>query len=295
MKSGLIALNPHSGESPSLKNLCLQIKDMQERGLLQRIEVVSLIHPNFFPFPPSSYKEMKEQVLSDVRTSLEKGINGCFKYEKLDILEASESNNDDLVTTLSQIALKRRMQILILGLDTSDNGYRWLFGGVSQTAALSSGGPTLILKVHESPTPLSAEPAVLLAVDTLVPPSIKAVKRLHRIFKPLNARLHLLHVKRKTGLLSAFSNDNQKFETIEEILRKSKKDFSDLGFECDYEILEENKSIAHTIAEYARIKQVWMTTVTSPSRGLRHRVLWGSTTQNLLAQNPGPVLVLRTN
>ncbi|MNJ94850.1 Universal stress protein family protein [compost metagenome] len=295
MKSGLVALNPHSGEAPSLNNLCLQIHYFQKHGLLKKLDVVSLVHANFFPYPVSVYQDLKNQILNDVKRSLEKGINNCFDYEKLEVIEALESNNDDLVETLSQLAEQRKVNVLILGLDTSDNGYRWLFGGVSQTAALSAFGPTLIMKVNEAPAILPDEPSVLLAIDTTAPPSQQAVEKLQGVLAPMNSKIYLVHVKRKASFLSSLAKKAQSPKEIEDILLQSEKIFKELGMSCSAEILEEGKSFSHTIADYVDAKGIWVTAVTSPSRDFKHRVLWGSTTQSLLSHLKCPVLVLRTN
>lgn len=294
MKTGLIALNPRAAEGKSLQNFCAQLNHFQRHGLFEKYEIVSLINQHFFPLPTEVYNQTKSSLADEVRTSLAEGIGHSFDYGGIDVVEAPFANDEDLVDLLSKLAFKKRNQVLIFGVDTNQKIYKWLLGGVPETAALSAQAPILIVKVDEIDLPQSAEPTVLFAVDTSEPPSKRAYRRFCRIVKPLNAKVLLVTVSRQIGLLNGFFNFHENLEREKQIMVGIEAELRNLGISCQSEILSEDGSVASTISNYAEENKVWMTAVTSPPRDMTHRLFWGSTTQALLAETKSPLLVLRT-
>lgn len=296
MQSALIAFNPYSGQSSTIQNLCAQVAYFQEKKALQSVDIVTLIHPNFFPISQAEYTASLDKLKENVKESLEKAINNCFKYNSIEVLEAPSSNNDELVLVLSQLARERSADVLTLGLNIVEKGYRWDYGGISQTATLSSTGPTLLLNVrHEISDAAPSLPTTLIALDTSAAPSLKAVEEIERLLLPWCSSVRLIHVQRKPHLLAKLVNSRQAKEDIDKVMHETQTIFKSKGFKCESQIIREKNSIAETISDCSKENDISMTLITSPLRDFTYRMLWGSTAQNLLLYHKKPLLVLRQN
>ncbi|WP_413576628.1 universal stress protein [Bdellovibrio sp. HCB290] len=294
MNRAVVALNPRAAENGSLKNFCEQISNLHAQGLFDEIFVLSVIHQSYFPYSPDEYDQRREKIFKDVRKSLEHGIDCRIKFADIDVLECHSSGDEEVVRSMASWAFKKRAQILILGVDIKHISSRWSLEGIPVTAALLSPVPLLVVNVRGPVdfTPRS-EPKVLLAVDSEAPPTAKALRRFSWVAKPMKAKVHLVHVTRKKTMPSAKGRKVSDFDRIREVLHDTAVALQRFDIDCVMEVVKEDGSVANTLAEYGKRHGIWVTVVTSPARGLRYRLAWGSTTQSLLGHLGCPLLVLR--
>lgn len=200
--------------------------------------------------------------------------------------------HEEIVQVLSRKVLRQRAGLLILKNDDEDRRYKWIFGSLAETAALSATVPTLVLQNSEPPSWASSAPSILLALDSWAPPTARALRRLARVARPLNAIVHVIHVKRRPRFLaSPLTSVTSK--PVNELLKETTDWLHSQGVSSQSGMIVEGRSIAEAIDGYAETHQIWITAVTSPPRSFLHRIFWGSTTQKLLRQLKGPLMVLR--
>ncbi|WP_413586066.1 universal stress protein [Bdellovibrio sp. HCB274] len=294
MNRAVVALNPRAAENGSLKNFCEQISNLHAHGLFDEIFVLSVIHQSYFPYSPEEYDQRREEIFKEVQKSLEAGIDCRIKFASIDVLECHSSGDEEVVRLMASWAYKKRAQILILGVDIKHISSRWSLEGIPVTAALLSPLPLLVVNVRGPFDSITgSEPKVLLAVDHQAPPTAKALRRVSRVAKPMKAKVYLLHITRKKTIPSAKGQKVFEFDQIREVLHDTAVALQRFGIECVMDVVRENESVAHTLAEYGKKHGIWVTVVTSPARGLRYRLVWGSTTQSLLGHLGCPLLVLR--
>ncbi|WP_413560849.1 universal stress protein [Bdellovibrio sp. HCB209] len=295
MKRAVIALNPRASENDSLKNFCEQIKILQENGLWDEIFVLSVIHQSYFPYSPDDYDHRRERILQEVRQSLYRGISDKIDFHDVDVLECHSSGDEEVVRLMASWVIKKRSQVLVLGVDIKHISSRWSLEGIPVTAAFLSPVPLLVVNVRE-PFDFVAEkePKVLLAVDATAPPSAKALRRLTRLAKPLKAKVHLVNVTRRKTMPVLTGTKTSEFDRVREVLHDTSVILQNFGVESIMEVVKENESVANTIAEYVKKNNIWVAAVTSPVRSIKHRLAFGSTTQAMLGHLGCPLLVLRT-
>lgn len=294
MRSGLIALNPKAAENASFKNFCAQVHKFQERGALKKVDIVSLIHPNFFPYPAEVYNSQKDTLMRDAEKSLAAGVGKKISYADIKVVEAPFSSDDDIVGLLSNLAYQRRDSVVIVGIDSKQRLYKWFAGGLPETAALSSHVPVLLIKVDQDCLVDRDEPRVILAVDSGAPPTKRALRRFARLVRPLDALIKVVGVTRKSSMVASMMGLNGHQDQMQKILEETLEHLKSLRLKGEVKILEENHSVAETISEYSKSQGAWITAVSSPPRDIRHRLMWGSTTQALVSEMSCPLLVLRS-
>lgn len=200
--------------------------------------------------------------------------------------------HEEIVQVLSRKVLRQRAGLLILKNDDEEGRYKWIFGSLAETAALSATVPTLVLQETEPPSWSSSSPSILLALDSWAPPTARALRRLARVARPLKATVHVIHVKRRPRpLASPLTSVSAK--PVHELLKETTDWLQSQGVSCQSGMIVEGRSIAEAIDGYAETHKIWITAVTSPPRSFLHRIFWGSTTQKLLRQLKGPLMVLR--
>ncbi|KYG65945.1 hypothetical protein AZI86_02415 [Bdellovibrio bacteriovorus] len=290
-----MALNPKAAESTSFKNFCTQINTLQKKGLLSKVNIVSLIHPNFFAMPSDIYFSQKETLMNEVEKSLATGLGQQIAYSDLTVLESPYSSYDEMVGFLSQLAYRQRDSVIIVGIDPQQKVYKWLAGGLPETAALSAQIPILLVKVDQTCLIDKEEPRVVLAVDTEAPPTKKALRRFARLVRPLGTPVDILHVQRKANFVASLIGASTGPKESEAILASTLEDLRSLNLDGKIHTIEEEDSVAATIAKFANNQGAWITATSSPTRDIRHRLVWGSTTQNLLEELSCPLLVLRSS
>lgn len=293
MRSGLIALNPKAAENASFKNFCAQIHKFQERGALKKVDIVSLIHPNFFPYPSEVYFAQKNTLIHDVEKSLAEGVGKKLSYNEIRVLEPPFSGDDDIVGYLSNLAFEKRDSVVIVGVDSKQKLYKWFVGGLPETAALSAPIPVLLIKIDQDCLTDRNEPQVVLAIDVEKPPSMRALRRFSRLVRPLEATVHVVAVIRKSNMVASLMGLQGADQETETILQNTLKRLESLRLHGQTHVLEEKESVAATISEFSQQYGAWITAVTSPHRDIRHRLMWGSTTQALISESSCPLLVLR--
>lgn len=289
----MLALNPMAGESASTETLCAQLRHFESRGLVDEVYVVSVVHKSYFPFSSEIYKERHDEIVNDIQESLASGLKGRLEYQGIQILEAPTSTDDDVVHTISEWIFRKRMNILILGVNGHQNLEHGSLGGIPSTAAFLSPVPLLVINVAENRYKIESTPAILLAVDVEQPPSLKVLRRFAKIIAPLQAHVHLVHILRKRKLFGPRVRHVANFDKARRVLLDTAHQLQNLGMECSMEIIKEHRSVAHTLANYAERHKIWITAVTSPIRDLKYRLLWGSTTHNLLGHLKCALIVLR--
>lgn len=294
MRSGLMALNPKAAESASFKNFCTQINTLQKKGLLNKVNVVSLIHPNFFALPSDIYFSQKQALMEEVENSLAMGLGKQINYDDLTVMESPYSSYDDMVGFLSQLAYRQRDSVIIVGIDPQQKVYKWLAGGLPETAALSAHIPILLIKVDQTCLLDKEEPRVVLAVDTDVPPTMKALRRFARLIRPLGTSVDIVHVQRKNNFVASLIGASTGVTENDSILQKTLENLRRLKLDGEIHTIQEEESVATTLAKFANDRGAWITATSSPARDIRHRLVWGSTTQNLLEELSCPLLVLRS-
>lgn len=295
MTSGLMALNPKAAESASFKNFCTQISTLQKKGLLSKVNVVSLIHPNFFALPSDIYFSQKQALMDEVERSLATGLGKQINYNDLTVMESPYSSYDDMVGFLSQLAYRQRDSVIIVGIDPQQKVYKWLAGGLPETAALSAHIPILLIKVDQTCLIDKEAPRVVLAVDTEAPPSMKALRRFARLVRPLGTQVDIVHVQRKENFMASLIGASTGTKESNSILESTLEKLRVLKLDGETHTIEEQDSVAATLAKFANDRGAWITATSSPTRDIRHRLVWGSTTQNLLEELSCPLLVLRSS
>ncbi|KHD90057.1 MAG: hypothetical protein OM95_00620 [Bdellovibrio sp. ArHS] len=292
----MIALNPMAGESPSMESFCEQLRHLKNEGLLDELCVVSVVHKSYFPFSSEVYRERQGEIIKDIKQSLASGLHERIPYREIQVLEAPTSTDEDVVRTIGKWIFKKRTNFLILGVDSNQSLAHGAVGGVPSTASFLSPVPLLAINVGVSPEEeFNGPPTVLLTVDASEPPSLRALRRFAKIVAPLQPRIQLLHVLRKRKLLGPRLRPVANFDKARRVLIETSQQLQNFGIECTMDIVKEQRSVAHTIVNYAEKNNIWIAAVTSPVRDIKHRLLWGSTTHSLLGHLKCPLLVLRTS
>lgn len=289
----LVAIDPIEPKGQTFENFCEAVKLFQEKGLLSKTTIASAIHSALYPVPISWYSEMKRRYAIEALDRIEAACECRFAFQAAKVLQSNSSWNEDLVAQLTRYGIKTGRNLIVVGSNNRKGLPHWILGSFAETAALTAKLPVLVVKPHWNQSSYSRKVRILLAIDANVPPTIDQIRWISKMAKASSAEVDLAYVLPKRRMvIDAVQPSKGKNEALE-TLKKIQKSLSTDGTKAQVQILDETKSLAHTLAEFADERKTWLTIATSTKRSLSYKLLLGSTARRFLTLTERPFLSLR--
>ena len=137
MRSAVLAVTPTLSEEPArFERLCRQIRELQNRGLLNSISVAAVMHPDLYTYPASYYQVMKMGLSHRNRELLDSFMARWFKFSQVHMLSAPSSESLTLAEELSEFARRKRADVLVVNQSRNLGWIRRLFSRVAEVLFL---------------------------------------------------------------------------------------------------------------------------------------------------------------
>lgn len=290
----IVAIDPIEPTGRAFEQFCEAVKLFQEKGLLSNTTIASTIHSALYPVPISWYSEMKGRYVDEALDRIEAACAGRFMFQTVKVFESNSSWNETLVAQLSRYGKKLGSNLLVVGSNNRKGLPHWILGSFAETAALTATLPVLVVKPHWKESSYSREVRILVAVDANVPPTVDQIRWISKMAKASSAEVDLVYVRPKRRMFIDDVRPPKEKSDALEALKKIQKSLSTDGIKAQVRILEETKSLAHTLAEFADERKTWLTIATSAKRSMPHKLLLGSTARRFLTLTERPFLSLRS-
>ena len=295
LKNVVVAVEPVSDRSTSFDTFSKTIKRFQDRSLLPRTSIISIIHSSLYMVPISWYRENEDRYSDEAKHNIDRLCLGQFEYNFTHVLKGKASTNQFLVEQMSEY-LKRIQSSLLIVLSNNRTGLPyWILGSFAETAALTSTAPILVIKPQVKNIEFSAKPRLVIAVDASTTYSPKYLKWISELALPAEASVDLVYVKPKPhGILSSLRKPKHRNIANRE-LKKMEKSLKDFGVATTLTMITEKVSVAQSIVDFAEKKKAWSIITVSAQRKLARRLLIGSTARRVLSLTKRPYISLRLN
>lgn len=293
LKNVVVAVEPVPEISSSFEIFSKTIKQFQESGLLPVASVVSIIHSALYMVPKSWYFENEDSYADEAKRNIGGLCSGRFEVNSTHVLKGKANSSQLLVEQMSEY-LKRIHSSLLVVLSNNRTGLpSWILGSFSETAALISPSPILVIKPQVKNIEFSAKPRIIVAIDASATYSAKYFKWISELAGPAKAIIDLVYVKPNSrGILSSIRKPEHR-NVANRDLRAMKKSLEDFGLTTTLTLLNEKDSAAQSIVDYADKKKAWLIITISVQRKLARRLLIGSTARRVLSLVKRPYLSLR--
>lgn len=291
--NSLVAIDPIDSKGRTFTHFCEAISYYQKAGFFSKLKVASIIHPSLYAVPFQFYREMADQYAHEAHENVKKACEKKFEHTGIKILRSTSAVSEELVSQLTRFGRKTSCELLILSSNNRSGLAHWILGSFSETAALTSCMPVLVIKPQWKTGFFSKAPRILVAVDASAPPSKKALNWISKFSRHARTEVDLVYVEPRHRLVfDTIQSRKTKSEAVlalQNIQGTLKKD----GVQVKSHYLEENKSLAHTLAGFAEETGSWIIVTVATKRALPHRLLLGSAARRLLGITERPFLTLR--
>lgn len=300
MKTAVIAvepviqnIEPVAKRSKSFEAYSRLVQLFQNKGLIPRSSVVSMIHSSLYLVPLSWYAENEGRYAGEAKHEIERLCKGRFNFEFIKVLRASASSNHYLVEQLSKYLNRMRSDLLVV-LSSNRSGIPyWFLGSFSETAAFTSDCPVLVFKPHAKESDFSRSVRILVAIDAAASYSARERRWIIELAKSANAHIDLVYAKPPRGKIVESVRLPKDEQLGEVALASFVSDLKKAGVSTSLAVLKDSDSIAEAIVDYAEKRQSWMIVTISTQRKLARKLLLGSTARRILSLTKRPFLSLR--
>lgn len=293
MISALVAIDPTSEKGTNFERFCSLLRLFQKKGILSQTSIASTIHASLYAVPLQWYREMKDQFEAEALHAITKACEGRFDFDSAKVLFSDSHLNESLVSQLVKYGVRRERDILVVSSNDRAGLPHWILGSFSETAALVAKIPVLVIKPHIKEDSFSKEVRFVLPVDAAVPMSKKSLRWMINFAKAVKAHVDIVYVEARPRPLIDSLQQRQPKNVANKVLKSMSQEFRAAGVSSRIEMLEESKTIAHTIAEYAERQKAWLTVTVSAERSTARKLLLGSTARRVLSITERPFLNLR--
>lgn len=293
MKTELVALDPTLKKNSSLDRFLEILRLFKSRGIFSIRSVASVVNPSLYALPFSVYREAKERLIKEAKHNIEAALQGKMDFLPIHVLTSDSQATEPHVNQLARYANRLSADALILASNDRSGLPYWFLGSFSETAALMSKVPVFIIKASLDKSDFPNEVRFVFAVDVAAPPSANAVRWISDLAKPSGARIELLCVKPKKRVLIDSLQQRKSGEEAGRVLKTLEASFKSNGVQTRSRVLDESKSVAHTVADFADEIRASLTIVTGVERTSARKLLLGSTARKILTLTRRPFLSLR--
>jgi len=294
MKKALITLDSTSCSGRSFDRFCSAVKIFQDKNIIPNsASIASIYHAALTPLSLKLYSENKSRLLGEAIQTIKLAAKNRFYFESARVLHSDFSASEDHVEQLSKYAKRIEADILVAGSSDRSGLPYWFLGSFSETAALRASVPVLILKPFLHSLNLSKDPKFILTVDVAAPPSGKMVAWMADLAEKAKASLLITYVIPRYRLFVDPLQERQSRAQAIQRLEDLQSKFISLGVPAKIKVLDESKSIAHTISNFADESGAWMIVTTAADRSAHRKLLLGSRARHILALTKRPFLSMR--
>jgi nucleotide-binding universal stress UspA family protein len=287
VRSALVAFEPcENPDLPELDAFCRQVDGLRSLGLFRWVRVVSVLHPEQYPYPSALFQAMRFQLRRRVEEELRGLLEGRLPYQHMSVLLSGGPNTQEMVEIVSRTAKKKRADLLLLLWHGRESLWERLFGGFAQSAISYSSVPVLVVRPGIDPPSVGRQ--ILAAVDVEHLPTGKEIGWLVKAARQMGLPLKLAYVKGR-------SKGGREVVDASLKLRRLCRCFSERGVKVSWEILPEEISTEYTLNSYAALSGAGLMVVFFREKSWLSRFTEGSTVYRLLALSCRPVLVLRAS
>jgi nucleotide-binding universal stress UspA family protein len=292
-KFALVAVDPANENGRAFARFTAVIRMFQEQGFLGRAGVLSLVHPDLYVYPYSWYRQRKRHFAKEALAKVTALCAGAFDFGSVKALALDSSAKETLVAKACRYARQQGNDLLVFSSSDRSGIPHWFLGSVSETAALTATLPLLIIKPQMRESDFSREPRIVVGIDASSPPDAAAVRWIAAFAKSAKAHVDLVYVEAKFRPgIDALNWRKAKAEAAK-VLDGLQAKLRATGVRASVQILEESKSMAQALVDFADERAAWITLTVSRSRSMARRLLLGSTSRQALTLTKRPFLSLR--
>lgn len=286
MKSVLVCVDPTVPHKKNIQKFCGQIELFQSEGFFTRTTAVSIIHPAMYAVPVKWYQELKTKYVKEAARHIEDICRDCFKFDLVKVIHSDSSVTEDLIHKLSRFGKSHKHDLLVFSTSGKKGLPLWFMGSFSGAASLTAQLPVMILKPHADLSEFSNAPRLTLAIDPDITDHPKAIKWVIDSLKHTTTEVDIVYVRHQKA-----STKNKQKEILENIQQK----FTAHNIKARIHLLNEAKSVAHTIVHFADKRKAWtIVTVNSPGSRFR-KLIMGSCARQILELTKRPFLNVRVD
>lgn len=292
MKS-LITIDPVSEKGKNFDRFCELVQIFQTKGFFNRTSIASVIHGSLYSLPLSWYHEMKGKYAEEALQNIKKACSGKFVFESAKVIYSESHADEILIQQLCRYGRSTGTDLLVVSSNERRGLPYWLLGSFSETAVLTATLPVLVIKPQLRKTELSPEVRFLLAIDVAAPLNKKTMKWISKLANSVDAHIDIIYIKPRSRIFVDISQERKNTNDANRVLSKVQAHFKEHGVKSKTGILEESKSVAHTLADFAEKKHCWLIITTDAERSKKLKLLLGSTARRILKLTKRPFLSLR--
>lgn len=294
MRTALVAIDPMALKEKVFEGLCEKIRSFQELGFISKTSIASISHRDQYLMPYEYYKTHKDELAKEARLNVERACEGKFQYKTVRVIQSDASANEELVALLSRHGKRMNLDLLVIGTNDRKGLPYWFLGSLAETASLSATMPVLVLKHSAPSTEGSRTRKLVVSVDASASPSTQDITWLANLSRSTKSHLSLVYIEpRKRAVVDSLQQRKGKAEARQSLQRLATSLRSRGAVTTTVTVLPEDRSIAHTIVEFAEKQKAWMTITTTAKRTRMRKLLLGSNARHILALSKGPFLSLR--
>jgi nucleotide-binding universal stress UspA family protein len=293
MRKAVIALSPSQDLDENLDHFYETIELFQNSGFFAETSVVSVIHPALYMMPSPWYRDARARLAKEALANLEKRVAQRFKLKSIKVLQAATDSLEYLATMVSRHAQRSGSDVLVVASNDRKGLPYWVLGSFSETVALLSRHPTLVIKPQIAREDFAATAHMVVGIDVAVPPPSKDLRWITDAAKAGGASVELVYVRPKMRRILNDLSQGKNLKSPESILESIKNKLQKNGLDVHSTVLDEGDSIAQTLVNFAEQKKTWaIITVAAPRSTLR-KLLLGSHARRILSLTQRPFLSLR--
>lgn len=288
-----LALDAVSTKTPALEQFLEVMGHFQSKGLIASVESVSAFHPGLLGLRSEYYRRHRSEVVGELMAAVKKALGRRWPEVRPHVVFAESPGNEDLVEAVASWSRRHGNEVVAVAGHQRRGLAWWVLGSFSETAAMISPQPVLVVKPTLRLKDLHRTPRFVLCVDPEAPPSKAELTFVQSKLGGAGRRIDVLTVRpRRESMLKSFLKEtvgpSKRSQSLARVIR-------DLSKRSEVRLVEKtaSSSVAAEIADYACSKRAWMVILTSPARSRGHRLLMGSTARSVLALAKTPVLALR--
>jgi len=293
MKSALVAIDPTSKLGTGFGRFCSILRLFQARGFFPETSVASLIHAALYAMPLAWYREAKDQLLEEAYDTVTTACRGRFEFDSVRVLSCEAHENEALVARLSQFGRRKRKEVLIVSSNDRSGLPHWILGSFSETAALTASLPILVVKPHLKDSDFSREVRFVVGIDAVTPVSEEELDWIAKAAGETRAHVDLVYVEPRPRPVLGFLHEPIQKTDATRVLKRLQAVLKARGTRSSVTLLEESRSVPHTIVEFAENRKAWMIVAGNAERSTARRLLLGSTARRMLTLTERPFLSLR--
>jgi len=294
MKKALVALDSTSCTGKIFARFCEVLRLFQDRGVISKTaSVASIHHVSLTPMPLDFYAEQRPRLMREAAATIKEAAQDRFDFDSVRVLGADSSASEDHVEQLSKYAGRIGADLLVIGSHDRSGIPYWFLGSFAETAALRASVPVLILKPYLPALSLAKEPKFVVTVDVAALPPEDVLKWILDLALGSKASLEFVYVLPKYRLVVDKLQERQSHEEAKKKLEGLRSHLAGQGVKAKFKVLNEDKSIAHTISCFADQASAWLIIATAPERSRSRRLFLGSRARKILALTKRPFLSVR--